>query len=97
MHYTIAVENIKCGGCANSIRSGLLERKLAQAVEVDIGRGEVQIAGNPEWRAQVAAALARMGYPEVGSVEGLKAAAARAKSFVSCAIGRIDGARAGED
>jgi copper chaperone len=38
-----------------------------------------------------------MGYPEVGSVEGMKAAAAKAKSFVSCAIGRIDNASAAKD
>lgn len=96
MDYTIAVENSRCGGCANSIRSGLLERRPAQAVEVDVARGEVQIAGTPEWRSQVAAAPARMGYPAVDSVEGRKAAAARARSFVRRAIGRIDGARAGE-
>jgi copper chaperone len=92
MSYAIAVENIKCGGCANSIRSKLLEQELAQAVEVDIERGEVRIEGNPEWRDQATLALARMGYPEVGSVEGMKAAAAKAKSYVSCAIGRIDNA-----
>ncbi|MCB1801525.1 MAG: heavy-metal-associated domain-containing protein [Gammaproteobacteria bacterium] len=92
MSYTIAVENIKCGGCANSIRSKLLDQELVRAVEVDIEHGEVRIDGNPEWRDQVAHALARMGYPEVGSVEGLQAAAAKAKSFVSCAIGRIDNA-----
>jgi copper chaperone len=33
-----------------------------------------------------------MGYPLVGSVAGLKAAASKAKSFVSCAVGRIDNA-----
>jgi copper chaperone len=94
MSYTIAVENIKCGGCASSIRSKLIEQELAQTVDVDIEQGEVRVEGNPEWRVQVAIALAKMGYPEVGSVEGLKAAAAKAKSFVSCAIGRIDNATA---
>lgn len=92
MGYTIAVENIKCGGCANSIRSRLVEKQLVQSVEVDIEQGQVHVEGNPEWRDQVALMLAKMGYPEVGSVEGMKAAAARAKSFVSCAIGRIDNA-----
>ena len=94
MTYTIAVENIKCGGCANTIRTRLIERELVQAVDVDIEQGEVRIEGNPEWRDQVAGALANMGYPEVGSVEGMKAATAKAKSFVSCAIGRIDNANA---
>ena len=97
MSYTIAVENIKCNGCANSIRSKLTEQKLVQTVEVDIEQGEVHVEGNPEWRNQVAMALAKMGYPEVGSVEGMKAAAAKAKSFVSCAIGRIDNAAAAKE
>ncbi len=96
MSYTIAVENIKCGGCANSIRSKLVDQDLAQSVEVDIEQGQVHVEGNPEWRDQVAMALAKMGYPEVGSVEGMKAAAAKAKSFVSCAIGRIDNASQGK-
>lgn len=90
MSYTIAVENIKCGGCANSIRSKLVEQELVRTVDVDVEQGEVHVEGNPEWRNQVALALAKMGYPEVGSVDGMKAAAAKAKSFVSCAIGRID-------
>ena len=30
-----------------------------------------------------------LGYPESGTAEGLKAAKARAKSFVSCAVGKI--------
>ena len=94
MSYVIEVENIKCDGCASSIRSGLIEKELVQTVDVDIERGEVRVEGNPERRDQVTIALAKMGYPEVGSVEGLKATAAKAKSFVSCAIGRIDNATA---
>ena len=94
MAYTIAVENIKCGGCASSIRSRLLERELASAVEVDVAGGLVHVEGDTQQREQVVGALASMGYPETGSVEGLKAAALKAKSFVSCAIGRIDNATA---
>ena len=97
MSYTIAVENIKCNGCASSIRSKLTEQELVKTVDVDVEQGEVHVEGNPEWRDQVAIALAKMGYPEVGSVEGLKAAAAKAKSFVSCAIGRIDNATAAKE
>ena len=92
MSYTIAVENIKCGGCANTIRTKLLSQALVQAVDVDIQHGQVRVEGDPETRDKVTMALARMGYPEKGSVEGMRAAAAKAKSFVSCAIGRIDNA-----
>lgn len=96
MSYVISVENIKCGGCAASIRNRLIDGGLAQAVEVDVEQGRVEIDGNPEWQNQVRVELASMGYPEVGSVEGIRAATARAKSFVSCAIGRIDNATSGE-
>lgn len=90
MSYMIDVENIKCGGCANSIRKGLSEDARIARVEVDIEGGRITIDGEEEAREEIALKLAHMGYPEVGSVEGMKAAAAKAKSFVSCAIGRID-------
>ena len=95
MSYTIAVENIKCGGCASSIRKGLLEDEHVAEVEVDVEGGRVTVDGDPDTRDRIALKLASMGYPEVGSVEGMKAAAAKAKSFVSCAIGRIDNAKSG--
>jgi len=40
-------------------------------------------------RFQIFEQLSSAGYPEVGSVEGLIAAGAKEKSFVSCAIGKI--------
>lgn len=93
MTYVIEVENIKCGGCANSIRKGLLDENGVNEVEVDIEGGRVSIDGDESGRDEIAIKLAHMGYPEVGSVEGMKAAAAKAKSFVSCAVGRIDVAK----
>jgi copper chaperone len=93
MRYSIEVENIKCGGCANIIRNKLSEDHRIEAVEVDIERGRVDIEGDEAARDDLLSALARMGYPETGSVAGLKAAASKAKSFVSCAVGRIDNAK----
>ena len=92
MAYTVNVENIKCGGCANSIRTKLIDGRLARAVEVDIADGAVHIEGDPASREIAIETLAKIGYPEKGSVEGMKAAAAKAKSVVSCAVGRIDNA-----
>ncbi len=90
MSFTIDVENIKCAGCANSIRNKLTENERVKHVSVDIEAGQVSIDGDNSARDDLIAALAQMGYPETGSVEGLKAAAAKAKSFVSCAVGRIE-------
>lgn len=88
--YEIAVENIKCGGCANTICTKVLEQESVSSVDVDIEAGIVRIEGDEAFRDDIAMKLAHLGYPEVGSVEGLKAAAAKAKSFVSCAVGRMD-------
>ena len=90
MNFSIDVENIKCGGCANSIRKGLIDDPRVESVEVDIEQGRVVVEGDEQARPDLVRALAQMGYPETGSVEGMRAAAAKAKSFVSCAIGRME-------
>jgi copper chaperone len=83
---TLTVENIKCGGCA-----GQIERKLSQlegvaSVTVNVEAGQVSVeADNLE---TVQAELARLGYPVAGTVSGVSALGAKAKSFVSCAIGK---------
>jgi len=45
--------------------------------------------GEPTIREAVAIKLKSMGYPEKGSLKGLDAGLANAKSYVSCAIGRM--------
>lgn len=94
MSIVIAVENIKCGGCANSIQQKLnaLSGVTDVTVNVEAGSVAVSLEANAD-QAQMATAveerLLSMGYPKVGSVEGLKAAGAKAKSFVSCAVGKM--------
>lgn len=89
MAWTIAVENIKCGGCANSIERALQAIPALGPVAVDVASGEIRIDGDESARAAVTARLLQLGYPERGSVAGLGSAVAKAKSFVSCAIGRV--------
>ena len=89
MSFEIDVENIKCGGCANSIVNGLQALEGVAAVDVDVEQGRITIAGDDSLRQSVSARLLELGYPEVGSAAGLAAARARAKSFVSCAVGRF--------
>jgi copper chaperone len=86
----IEVENIKCGGCANSIRKKLEALEGVDAVEVDVEAGVVSVEAPESALSEVKQALAKMGYPEVGSAEGLSALGAKAKSFVSCATGKLD-------
>jgi copper chaperone len=57
---------------------------------VDIEEGVITVDAPEHLRSVLVQQLKEMGYPERGSVEGLQAVGAKAKSFVSCAIGRLD-------
>ena len=86
MTLQIKVENIKCGGCMNSIKTSLLKMANVQEVNIDKETEIVQISGDlPIDKEEILAQLARMGYPEEGSNNLLH----KAKSFVSCAIGNM--------
>ncbi len=89
MSIEILVDNIKCGGCANSISKKMLQQEGITAVNIDVERGAVSIEGDESQRDHYAKALQGLGYPEQGSVEGLGSVGAKAKSFVSCAVGRM--------
>lgn len=89
MIYEISVENIKCGGCAGTITRRLNELDAVSDVQVDVETGVVSITGDESSKTEVTQLLLNLGYPESGTAEGLKAAKARAKSFVSCAVGKM--------
>ena len=83
------VENIKCGGCENSIVNGLTALPGVSEIVIDRERQLISVQADESLRESVLKKLLSMGYPEKGSVSGLNAGLANAKSFVSCAIGRM--------
>lgn len=85
----IHVENIKCGGCEKSIVKGLSAIDGLSNIVIDRDLQMVSVTADESQRDAIAAKLKSMGYPEYGSVGGLDAGLANAKSFVSCAIGRV--------
>ena len=85
----IHVENIKCGGCEKSIFKGLSTIEGLSDIVIDRDQQIVTVTADASLRNDIAAKLKSMGYPEYGSVSGLDAGLANAKSFVSCAIGRV--------
>ena len=89
MKHLFEVVNIKCGGCVRSIERALRADARVAAVEVDIAAGRVSLQGSAEAIEAARATLLRLGYPETGSAEGIEALKAKAKSFVSCAVGRL--------
>jgi copper chaperone CopZ len=86
----ITVENIKCGGCAGTITKKLNTKFNTDSTEVNIEQGTINIDVEDTKRDEVAKILLNLGYPETDSVHGFGSAKAKAKSFVSCAIGKMD-------
>ena len=85
MTHLIEVENIKCGGCANSIKTALLKIKQVESVKVDKETETITVTGTADV-IEIKARLNALGYPEKGTNSTLK----QRKSFVSCAIGKIN-------
>lgn len=84
---TIEILNLKCGGCANSIKKGILTIDGVDDVSVDLETSEVTVnTSNEQVVLMVKEKLSSMGYPEVGDSNTV---IHKAKSFVSCATGRM--------
>lgn len=79
-------ENLKCNDCANTIRKGLSKIEEVQNVEIDVKNDLIEIEANQDISHHIYIELSKMGYPVVGDKNTLRH---KAKSFVSCAIGRI--------
>lgn len=94
MKYTFQVENIKCGGCANTISSKLKEIEQVQEVMINVEAQQVVVTAlsgaDADIRTILAKRLARLGYPEAGSADS-NSIITKATSFVSCAIGKVSG------
>ena len=84
---TLEILNLKCGGCANSIKKGILTIDGVTEVSVDLDTSKVAIDSEDNIvLINVKSKLASMGYPEVGDANTI---IHKAKSFVSCATGRM--------
>lgn len=84
MTHKIEVENIKCGGCMNSITTALLKIENVIEVTIDKEADTITINSNSD-RAVFVKTLSSLGYPEKGHNTLLH----KGKSFVSCAVGNL--------
>jgi copper chaperone CopZ len=84
---TINILNLKCNGCASTIKKGLLSIEDVTEVEVTLENSEIKINEVSEKTfLTVKTKLSKMGYPEVGDTNTVLH---KAKSFVSCATGKM--------
>ncbi len=87
MQTTIHIQNLKCGGCATTIKNKVGELEGIDGVEVNESENTVIINhGQENVLLNVKQKLAALGYPEMDTQNDLFT---QAKSFVSCAVGRL--------
>lgn len=87
MKTTLQIQNLKCGGCVHTVSTKLSALENIENVLVDVDTDTVSFDFTSESDLeQVKKKLLALGYPAVGEANPLSA---KAKSFVSCAVGRM--------
>ncbi|WP_298550894.1 heavy-metal-associated domain-containing protein [uncultured Algibacter sp.] len=88
MKTTLEIQNLKCGGCANTINKKISILEDVSELEINNANNSVSFHyENENTLEKVKALLNTIGYPVVGHKNALTT---KAKSFVSCAIGRLN-------
>lgn len=84
---TILVANLKCSGCANTIKRNISELPGIKTVEVDPDTDAVKVEYDDTLqRDTITKKLSSLGYPEATEDNGLLL---QLKSYASCMIGRL--------
>ena len=88
MKTTLEIQNLKCGGCANTITTRLSVLDNIDHVIVNNDNGTVTFNYKESTNLTEATdLLSKLGYPIIGENNPLTK---KAKSFVSCAVGRMN-------
>ena len=87
MKTTLYIQNLKCGGCANTITKNISTLDAITDVSVNVEESCVSFVYTTEEKLiEVKEKLKSLGYPEDGEANSLME---KAKSYVSCAIGKM--------
>jgi len=83
----IIIANLKCSGCATTIKNDLLAIKGVTETVVDIEKDTVDITYDGIDRQVIIDKLYSLGYPEATEKNGLLL---QLKSYASCMVGRVN-------
>jgi len=87
MHTTLTIQNLKCGGCANTIITRLNTINGIDTVTVSNYTNSVSFNYSDENSLNTSIELlSKLGYPVEGEQNPLSK---KAKSYVSCVVGRM--------
>ncbi len=90
MEKSYEVLNVKCGGCANTLKKSLLEEFGEVEVNLEVEPRVITLDINESKEEVLKEKLRSLGYPlTTDNLTGLQSATTTAKSFVSCAIGKL--------
>ncbi len=88
MNTKIYIQNLKCHGCANTIKTQMQKLEGISEVKVDNDEDAVTLTHTSTSDLEMAKQkLSSLGYP---SIDDPNSISKKAKSFVSCAVGRIN-------
>jgi copper chaperone len=93
MRKSFEVANMRCEGCAATIRSAL-SRDFGDNIEIDLTTMPRKVTvdiEDAEHEALFIERLRKLGYPLYDDdISGIEGAVMKGKSFVSCAIGKFN-------
>lgn len=87
MEQQVVIQNLKCGGCAHTIKTELSKLNGISNISINEETAIVQFNNLNEDSSSVIKRLDELGYPIENDPNNILK---KAKSFVSCAVGRIN-------
>jgi copper chaperone CopZ len=91
MKQTFEVKNVKCGGCAGTLKKSLLEEFGEVEVDLDVEPRKITLDVEDNQMEALKLKLRSLGYPLTSDeLSTFQTVGTTAKSFVSCAIGKMD-------
>ena len=85
------VQNVKCGGCANTLTTKLKSEFGEIEVNLEVMPREISLEIEDAKIPALREALTSLGYPMADEqLEFVQNTTAQAKSFVSCAVGKFE-------
>ena len=91
MKQTFEVKNVKCGGCAGTLKKSLLEEFGEVEVDLEVEPRKITLEIEEEQMEALKLKLRSLGYPlTTDELSTLQTVSTTAKSFVSCAVGKMD-------
>ncbi len=88
MKTSVTVQNLKCGGCKSTIAKKLNTLEGIQDILVNLDNCTITFTYETNDGVKtVQKELTKLGYPIKGDINGI---GSKTKSFISCAIGRMN-------